>query len=71
MKVKALKDYFDLELNRAVKALDEFEVSAARARELAGADNKARQPLVEIIKATSPPTPKVAKGRAKKEASDQ
>ena len=71
MKVKALKDYFDLELNRAVKALDEFEVSVKRAKELAGADNKAKQPLVEIIEATTPPTQKVAKGRAKKEASDK
>lgn len=54
MKVKAIKDYFDLELNRAVKALDEFEVSAGRAKELAGSDNKAMQPLVEIIEEAAP-----------------
>lgn len=57
MKVKVIKDYFDLELNKAVKALDEYEVSAARAKELAGSDNKAHQPLVEILETTK----KVAK----------
>lgn len=69
MKVKAIKDYFDLELNRAVKALDEFEVSAARAKELASVNNKAKQPLVEILESTTPTTKKVAKGRVKEVAS--
>lgn len=65
MKVKAIKDYFDLELNKAVKAMDEFEVSDARAKELAGKDNKAKQPLVEILE--TPTTPKkAAKGGSKK-----
>lgn len=49
MKVKAIKDYFDLELNRTIQNLEEFEVSAARAKELSGTENKARQKLVEII----------------------
>lgn len=69
MKVKAIKDYFDLELNRAVKALDEFEVSAARAKELASEKNKAKQPLVEILESTTPTTKKVAKGIVKEVAS--
>ena len=49
MKVKAIKDYFDLELNRTIQNLEEFEVSAARAKELSSTENKARQKLVEII----------------------
>ena len=65
MKVKAIKDYFDLEMNKSIKALDEYEVSDARAKELAGKDNKAKQPLVRIIELT-PTTKKVAKGGAKK-----
>ena len=57
MKVKAIKDYFDLEMNRSVKELEEFEVSEARASVLAGSNNKAMQPLVEIIEeaTTTPP----------------
>ena len=62
MKVKAIKDYFDLELNRAVKNLEEFEVSATRAKELSGTENKARQKLVEIIE---PPKKKVKKSEVK------
>ena len=63
MKVKAIKDYFDLEMNKAVKALDEFEVSDARAKELASAKNKSKQPLVEILEET--PTPKKNGGKKK------
>lgn len=63
MKVKAIKDYFDLEMNKAVKALDEFEVSAARAKELASENNKAHQPLVEVLE--DAPTPKKSGGKKK------
>lgn len=70
MKVKAIKDYFDLELNKAVKALDEFEVADARAKELASAKNKAHQPLVEIIEDPTP-TKKVAKAATKKNTEDK
>lgn len=70
MKVKAIKNYFDLELNKAVKALDEFEVSDARAKELASKENKAKQPLVEILEST-PTTKKVAKGGVKKKVEDK
>lgn len=70
MKVKAIKDYFDLEMKKAVKALDEFEVSDARAKELAGSNNKAKQPLVEILE--TPTTPKkVANGGTKKKVEDK
>lgn len=70
MRVKAIKDYFDLEMNKAVKALDEFEVSDVRAKELSGSQNKAKQPLVEILE--TPTTPKkVAKGGTKKKVEDK
>lgn len=49
MKVKCIKAYFDLEMNRAVKELEEFEVTAARGKELSGWNNKAGIPLVEIL----------------------
>lgn len=49
MKVKCIKAYFDLEMNRAVKELEEFEVTAARGKELSSRNNKAGIPLVEII----------------------
>lgn len=68
MKVRALKDYYDLELNKTVKALDEFEVADARAKELASAKNKAKQPLVEIVEEATPTTKKVAKAAPKKKA---
>lgn len=58
MKVKCIKDYFDLEMNRAVKALEEFEVTAARGRELAGTKNKAGMPLVEILETAKKKTAK-------------
>lgn len=71
MKVKAIKDYYDLELEKFVSTGDEFEVSENRAKELAGSENKAKQPLVEIIKA-APTTPKkVAKASAKKKVEDK
>lgn len=67
MKVKAIKDYFDLELNKSIKALDEFEVSDARAKELASKENKAKQSLVEIIEAA----PTTKKSGAKKKVEDK
>lgn len=63
MKVKAIHDYFDLELNRAVKRLEEFEVSDARAKTLSTKDNKAGIPLVEVVK---PAPAKKKKAAAKK-----
>lgn len=70
MKVRAIKEYFDLELEKAVQPLEEFEVSAARAKELAGSENKAHQPLVEIIEDPTP-TKKVAKSGTKKKVEDK
>ena len=62
MKVKAIKQYYDLDLKKVVKAGDEFEVTNARAKELSTANNKAGKKLVEIIS-----TGETAKGKKKKE----
>lgn len=63
MKVKCICDYYDQKLNKAIKKLDEYEVSDERAKELSGSDNKAGFPLVEIL---TPTTEKVVKAPAKK-----
>lgn len=66
MKVKAIKDYFDLELKKMIKTGEEFETSETRAKELASKENKAKQPLVVIIE--KPAAPKKAVAKSKKEA---
>ena len=79
MKVKAIMNYFDKQLNRMVEALEEFEVSEDRAKALSTNNNDAMQPLVEIIdesvnKVTTPPEvdteAKPAKKRGRKKAED-
>lgn len=49
MKVKALKDYNDLQLNKLIKAGTEYEVPEKRAKELASTKNASGMILVEII----------------------
>ena len=64
MKVKAIKDYNDLQLKRLVKAEEELDVTAARGAELVKAGV-----AVEIEgKAETPEA--VKKPRKKKEASE-
>ena len=66
MRVKCIKDYYDLELKKSVKAGDEFEVSDARGQALTTTNNKAGAVLCEELAA--PTTEKVAKkGRKKQE----
>lgn len=68
MLVRAKENYYDLELQRTVKAGEENEVTAARGKELTTTANKAGRPLCEEV-ATEPTAEKVAKKpRAKKEA---
>ena len=69
MKVKCIKSYYDLKLNKTINVGDEFEVTEARAKELSSVNNRAGSVLVEMITTTTT-TDKVAKGkpRAKKEA---
>jgi hypothetical protein len=66
MKVKAIKNYYDLELKKNIAVGEEFEVSAERAKALSTVNNKAGIVLAEVIESTT--TDKVAKGRKKKEA---
>lgn len=66
MKVRCIQDYYDLELNRSVKRLEEFEVSEERGRELNSVKNKAKMVLVEIIDTT--PTEVVTEAEPEVEA---
>lgn len=63
-KVRVIKDYYDLQLERHLKVNDEVEMTEARAKELSGNDNKVGKPLVEIIDA--PTGEKVVKKPRKK-----
>lgn len=70
MKVKAIKEFYDLEREMAVKVGDEFEVTAARGKELTSVHNKAGAILCEDITPVTDEVEKapVKKARAKKEA---
>ena len=59
MKVKALKDYNDLQLKKLIKAGTEYEVPEKRAKELSSTNNASGMVLVEIIE-------EVPKARQKK-----
>ena len=65
MKVKAIKDFYDLERKVNVKAGDEFEVSEARGKALTTTNNKAGCVLCEVL---TTPEKVVKKTRTKKEA---
>lgn len=68
MQVRAIKEYFDKELNRLVKVTDPpFEVTAARGKALTSTNNAAG---VVVCEEVTTPTPEkvVKKPRAKKEA---
>lgn len=69
MRVKCVRDYYDLQLKKAIKIDDEFDVSEARARELSSMNNKAGCALVEIITTTTT-TDKVAKGKSRKKVNE-
>lgn len=52
-KVRVIKDYYDLKLERHLKVNDEVDMTEARAKELSGKENKVGEPLVEIIDAST------------------
>lgn len=54
MKVKALKGYNDLVLNKFINAGTVFEVSEARAKELSTTNNKSGMVLVEVLEQPKP-----------------
>lgn len=64
MKVKCIKDYYDLELKKNVSKGTEFEVTEERGKALTTSNNKAGYPLCEEV--TAPTTDKVVKERPKK-----
>lgn len=64
MKVKCIKDYYDLELKKTVVKDEEFEVADARGKALTTHNNKTGYPLCEELTTTTPE--KVAKQRPKK-----
>ena len=57
MKVRAIKDYYDLELKKTVKIGEEITVSAARGKALTTKNNKAGYALCEIVEADAATTP--------------
>lgn len=64
MRVKCIKDYYDLELKKDVFKSEEFDVSDARGKALTTTANKAGYPLCEEVATTTPE--KVVKQRPKK-----
>ena len=63
MKVKCIKDYYDIELKKTIVNGTEFEVADARGKTLTTHNNKAGYPLCEEVTTT---TEKVVKQRPKK-----
>lgn len=55
MKVKALRDYNDLQLKKLIKAGTEFQVPEKRAKELASTNNASGMVLVEIVEEVAKP----------------
>ena len=69
-KVKVIKAYYDLKLNKSLAVGAEVEMTDERATELSGTNNAIGVPLVEILAATTPTTEKVAKAKAKPRKKD-
>lgn len=68
VKVKCIKEYFDLKLYRSVLEGEVLEMDEDRAKSLSSTDNKTGVKLVEILNAPTPTTEKVAKrSKVKKE----
>ncbi len=52
-KVRVIKAYYDLKLERHLNVNDEVDMTEARAKELSGKYNAVGEPLVEIIDAST------------------
>ena len=70
-KVKVIKAYYDVKLNKSLSIGDEVEMTDERAVELSGNNNAIGCPLVEILATTTPTTEKVAKAKAKPRKKDE
>lgn len=64
-RIKALSNYYDLQLKKDIKAGDEYEVDDMRAVELTTDNNTVHTALAEIVAPTATPE-KVAKATPKK-----
>ena len=64
MRVKCVKEYYDLQLKKPVQIGEVYDVPEDRAMELAGTNNKACAVLVEML---TEPSEKAAKRRKKKQ----
>lgn len=64
MRVRCVKEYYDLQIKKTVTVGEVYDVSEARAEELASTNNKAGAVLVEMLPDASE---KAAKGRKKKQ----
>lgn len=64
MRVKCVKEYYDLQLKKTVQVGEVYDVAEERAMELASTNNKAGAVLVEM---QPEPAEKAAKGRKKKQ----
>ena len=69
-KVKVIKAYYDLKLNKSLAVGAVVEMTDERAAELSGNNNAIGCPLVEILAATTPTTEKVAKVKSKSRKKD-
>lgn len=49
MKVRALQNYYDKELEKLVKVDEEVDISNARYKLLSSSENPAREPLVKRV----------------------
>ena len=69
MKVRVIKQYYDLELKKTVKVDEEFTVTEARGEALTTANNKAGCVLCKVVEETEKVegAKKGAKKRAKKD----
>ena len=68
MRVRAICDYYDLDLRKSIKTGDEFDVSEGRAKALSTVNNMARQKLVEIVEEAPKKAPTKKAAAKKKEA---
>jgi len=69
-KVKVIKAYYDLKLNKSLAVGAEVEMTEDRAELLSGNKNAIGVPLVEILAVPTPTTEKVAKAKAKPRKKD-
>ena len=71
VKVKVIKQYYDLKLKKSLSIGAEVEMTEDRAAQLSTTNNAIGVPLVEILATTTPTTEKVAKAKPKARKKDE